>query len=56
MSFGTLISGVLIVISVLFLTSIIMASAPWIAGAIVVLGLVWLYAATSKDDESTPGT
>ena len=39
---GILIVGVLVVIAVLAITSAIVALAPYVAGAIVVLGLCWL--------------
>lgn len=40
-SIGILIFGVLIVVAVLAITSAIIAIAPYLAGAIVIVGLFW---------------
>lgn len=45
---GTLIVGVLVVIAVVMITAAIMALAPYVAGAIVILGLCWFYLRPAK--------
>lgn len=52
---GILFYGVLIVVAVLTITTAIIALAPYIAGSIVVIGLIWLLARYFNDDDP-PGS
>lgn len=48
---GILVTGVLVVIVMLAISSTIIAAAPYVAGILVIIGLVWY---TLKGEESPP--
>ena len=52
--FSILLCGVLTVIAVLAVTSVIIAAAPFLAGALVITGLIWFFVKTYGDEEFLP--